>query len=380
VGRRPRRVWSLAAALVWAATSAAEPLVFRGASDASAAAALDARHFVVADDEHNTLLVFRLDEPVPVGRFDLNPYLGAVGKHPEADIEGAARVGDRIYWITSHGRNRDGKERPNRYAFFATDVEAGRGDQPPSLVPVGRPYRRLAADLARHPELRFLELEKSIGLGRSLAKQERKALAPKKAGLNIEGLAAGPNGSLFMGLRNPRYAAPSGGYDLAIVLVLRNPDAMVIDGRDAEFAAPLLLDAGGLGIRSLEAVLGPSESIRYVVAAGPAGDAMRFRFFGWSAVQPSPGASPTASPTPPPRELSVSLPPDFAPEAVFQLPGTDTLWLLSDDGSLPRDVAGRADCLPGELLGNGRCPNKYLADRDQRTFRALAVRLEDILK
>ena len=65
-------------------------------------------------------------------------------------------MGDRIYWITSHGRNKDGKERPNRYAFFATDiVKIDSGDV--TIKPVGRVYRRLAYDLMYNPVLQAIE-------------------------------------------------------------------------------------------------------------------------------------------------------------------------------------------------------------------------------
>ncbi len=41
----------------------AERVTFYGASDASAAVALDEEHFVVADDENNTLRIYRFDRP-----------------------------------------------------------------------------------------------------------------------------------------------------------------------------------------------------------------------------------------------------------------------------------------------------------------------------
>ena len=41
-------------------------------------------------------------------------------KKPESDLEGAANLADRIYWITSHGRNREGEARESRHRFFAT--------------------------------------------------------------------------------------------------------------------------------------------------------------------------------------------------------------------------------------------------------------------
>ncbi|MCE6966894.1 hypothetical protein, partial [Cereibacter sphaeroides] len=66
---------------------------------------------------------------------DLNIFLGIdpQGKNPEADLEGLSRIGDTVYAITSHGRNKDGKFRPNRHRLFALKVTPGAGDEPPSL-------------------------------------------------------------------------------------------------------------------------------------------------------------------------------------------------------------------------------------------------------
>jgi hypothetical protein len=325
-------------------------LVFSGASDASAAVALDARHFVVADDEDNVLRIYCLDGPVsPVGQVDLDEFLAIDGQAAEADIEGAARIDDRIYWITSHGRNRNGKERPGRLAFFATDVVNDAGHGIPSLVPVGRPYRRLVQDLLRDPQLRFLNLEPTLQPGRSLKKKERRTLAPQQRGFNIEGLAAGPDRSLLIGLRNPTFAGQ------AIILVLQDPDAVALEGRKAKFAPPILLDAGGLGVRSLE--FAPP----YVLIAGPADGEDRYEALVWH----GPGMSP--------RPRPLDLPADFTPEAVFRSPGSSVLWLLSDDGMRPRAVASADDCSSGELLDDGQCPNKFLVDRSRRTFRVLPV-------
>lgn len=344
---------ALLLAICWlpqAAAAGQDIRVFSGGSDASAAVALDARHFVVADDEDNTLRIYCLEGPAtPVGQLDLAAFLAVGELDAEADLEGAARIGERIYWIASHGRNRNGKERPSRHAFFATDIVAGVGSEVPALVPVGRPYRRLARDLLRDPQLEFLELEPTLRLGQRLKKQERQALAPRRQGFNIEGLAAGPDGSLLIGLRNPTHDGQ------AIVLVLRNPDAVVLEGRSALFAAPLLLDADGLGVRSLEA-LPP-----YIVVAGPAAGEDRFKLGAWD------GAGTSLRPWP------LDLPADFTPEAVFQALGSSVLWLLSDDGMLPRTVETAAECRSGELLKDGRCPNKFLVDRSRRTFRALPV-------
>src|SRR4051812_47683104 len=75
--------------------------------DASAAVALDAKHFVGGDDGGNALPIYERGKPEPVGTYDLSRFLIDRKRGSEFDLEGAARVGDRIYWIASHGRNRD---------------------------------------------------------------------------------------------------------------------------------------------------------------------------------------------------------------------------------------------------------------------------------
>ena len=89
----------------------AEELLFRGACDSSAACALDADTLVVADDENNILRTYSLSKPgMPLAEFPMERFLKTnVDKHPEADFEACTRVGDRIYWIASHGRSKKGK-------------------------------------------------------------------------------------------------------------------------------------------------------------------------------------------------------------------------------------------------------------------------------
>ena len=71
----------------------------------------------------------------PFRVFDFASYLRS-NIDRESDIEGAARLGGRIYWITSHGRSKKGKRRSNRYRLFATDI----ADAPPrTSIEVGRP-------------------------------------------------------------------------------------------------------------------------------------------------------------------------------------------------------------------------------------------------
>lgn len=105
--------------------------VYRSLCDASTGVALGSSHFAVADDDRNVLRIFEKGAPIPFEPEDptsVRDFLKTEdGKN--SDLEGAARIGNRIYWISSHGRNSEGDVQKRRYRFFATDIEAG---SPPS--------------------------------------------------------------------------------------------------------------------------------------------------------------------------------------------------------------------------------------------------------
>lgn len=279
-------------------------LTYRGPCDASAAVALDADHFVVAGDEDNTLRVYQRGRPEPMGEASLSSFLGTGDK--ESDLEGAATVGKRIYWIASHGRNSKGKLRPDRQRFFATDIDRGAK---PGVTPVGTPYRGLLDDLAAAPTLAGLRLSDAA------------QLAPEApGGFNIEGLAAMPDGSLLVGLRNP---VPNG---RALLVPLLNPSELVTagSGRKARFGEPILLELRGRGVRSIDRAL---DGRGYWIVAGPAADAGTFTLYRWS------GQAKDA-----PRIFDGSELVGLRPEALFELPGSgSTLEILSDDGGVVTD-------------------------------------------
>lgn len=301
---------TLAALLLIAAAAAGAQTRYDGVCDASAAVALDARHFIVADDEHNQLSVYKRGEARRLGQVDLDKFLDV---KKEADLEGAAQVGKRIYWIASHARNSRGEIRKDRQRFFATRVHGQ------TVEPVGTPYTALLADLLMAPGLAPLKLADAAGRA-----------AEAEGGLNIEGLAAAPDGSLLIGLRNP---IPQG---KAIIVPLLNP-AELVDGKGpARFGAAIRLDLGGRGVRSIERV-GNS----YVIAAGPPADAGTFAVYRWSG---------KAADAPTPLQLDLGT---LRPEALFAWPDGQ-LTLLSDDG--------------GVLVGKKACKD---AGKGKRAFRAL---------
>ena len=292
---------------------------YAGACDASAAVALDAEHFIVGNDETNVLALHRRGQPARVGSVPLGGFLGLGGKD-EADIEGAAAVGARVYWITSHARDAKGRAHPGRQRLFATELVPG---PPPTVAAVGKPYLQLLEDMLAAPSLSAYPL----------AAATRRA-AEAAGGFNIEGLAATPDGRLLIGLRNPLQQGR------ALVIPLDNPGEVVLHAQRARFGMPVSLDLGQRGIRSIELVGGS-----YVIAAGPPGDAGSFALYRWS------GRAQDA-PTPLPGIALGSL----RPEALFALPGSGELMLLSDDG--------------GMRAGGGRCKDLPAA---RQAFRGLAV-------
>ncbi len=297
--------------------------VFRGMSDASAAVPITDDLILVANDEDNVLRLYSLARPgAALQRFDLTRHLALERGSSESDFEAATRRQDRIYWISSHGRNAEGKEAPNRRRFFATDLEI-KGTRV-HLSPVGSAYTRLIDDFLADPRLTALGIHRAV------------QRAPKaKGGLNIEGLCDLGDGGLLVGFRNPLSRKQ------AVVVPLANPDALFAGSR-AVLGQPRLLDLGGLGIRDI---------VRYgehfLIIAGPPSGAKRFRLYEWAGGDASPCW----------RE-SVAFG-DFTPEALIPLtnPTGPPFLFLSDDGAVEVDGV----------------PSKRLTDPSRQQFRALRL-------
>lgn len=282
-----------------------EPVVFTGTCDASAALGLSGDLFVVANDEDNLLRFYRFSQPgPPVQSFDLKPLLTTKRKAPETDMEGAARLGENVFFITSHGRNSTGKPAPARHRFFALSLTETNGLT--TVRAVGQAYTNLVADLAHDGKYQAFELADAAGL------------APKApGGFNIEALAATPEGALLIGFRSP---IPRG---RALIATLRNPNAVIV-GQPPEFGEPLLLNLGGLGLRDICATTNG-----YYLLAGPADGDVESQLYFWAGGDNPPRLIPDA-------RFSKS-----NPEGICYLDfgnGSDYL-ILSDDGT--RKINGK---------------------------------------
>lgn len=333
-------------------------LVYRRTSDASAAVAVGRDIFIVADDENNTLRVYKTTQGgLPLFSYDMTEFLDIETEHPEVDIEGATIIGRRIYWISSHGRNKDGKTRPNRYRFFATIVKSQNANV--IIEPVGKPCKTLIHDLVKSEYMRYLRLDRATRFDAGeLPKKERRKLAPKEEGLNIEGLCASADGrTIYIGFRNPRPIDRVSRRANAVIVPLMNPDTVLEKNRSPIFGRPILLDLASLGIRSMEY----SHFHRaYFIIAGTFDDSPRFVLYRWSGKKES---QPVLM-----RWLSQS---DFSPEAMITFKNSEKFFVLSDDGSLLIKVDGAWECMEGEFRKDGTCQNKYLIDPQKKTFRGI---------
>lgn len=300
-----------------------------GTCDASAVVSVGDDLFLIATDEDNELRLYASDTSSgPLKSFDMSEFLEVDPSEPEADLEAVTLLGDWAIWITSHGRSKNGKKRESRRRLFATIVKRTSDDV--TVEPVGKPYKRLIDDLLEAPELSSFKLHEA---------ESRAPTLP--AALNIEGLAAGPDGRLWIAFRNP---VPEG---RALLVPIENPRE-VIEGGTAKLGPPVQLDLGGLGVRSIEYAADPKLFV--IVAGGPADDG-EFALFGW------PGGANDA-----PQRLSVDVEPDLTPEAIACYPGSSPLRLLmlSDDGTRKHDGV---DC-------------KDLADPARMSFRSTTLRID----
>lgn len=305
-----------------------------GACDASAAVPVGPTLFVAANDEDNVLRVYHSDiSGPPVQTFDLAPCLAPDAGRDEADIEGGTWLGDRVYWITSHARNKNGKKKEARYQFFAVEFVLREDDL--GMRCVGSPYTRLLDDMLADPALARFGLRAAS------------ELAPKERGaLNIEGLCATPAGTLYVGFRNP---IPEG---KALIVPLLNPAELVEGGGRARFGEPLQLDLGGLGIRSIKYW---ARRGTFMIVAGhfgaeepgdPAGRPSEL--YTWS------GADGDA----PVRVAGVDLA-GLNPEAQVIYPQQDAAFqIISDDGT--RDLDGK-QCKDVEDSARRRFRSRWLS-------------------
>src|SRR5262249_18969669 len=230
---------SASAAVSAAAFSPPAPVLFVCHVVGSASADVGDGFFVGASDEKNNFRLYNAKGGLPARKLDVGvepAVKSALGLEEvkECDLEGAAKIGDLIFWIGSHGRNEHAKEKKERQGLFATKLN-GVGKKA-KLEIAGKVYTQLIDDFVKDSALAPFDLAKAA------------TLAPKhEGGLNIESLAADGD-KLWIGFRNPKSKAKD-----ALLIPLLNPSEIIRKDARARLGDPLLLNLGGLGVRDMVA-------------------------------------------------------------------------------------------------------------------------------
>lgn len=325
----------------------AEILTFPGTCDASAAVAIDDQMIIVGDDESQKLFVYDLRTQTLRDKIPL-PYDFAdrrTGGKGEADIEGATILKGRVVWISSHSRNSEGEADMLRSRLFISH----NIDQGQASVAFSANFGGLLFKILNTQDGSYAPLRAAIG-DLSLTNPD---LAPKKRGLNLEGVTAAPDGDLLLiGVRNPQHNGA------ALLFELAGFDAfMRADPSKLALGEMHELNLGGRGIRDIAW----SEAHQsYVIVAGQIVDRVPgpgFALYKWDGA----GA---------PVQIGdfKDLDPDFQPEAVVPLLDK------SDDGLVPsKSILILSDEGTVEL-GDGRKCKK--ADEKLRRFRGIIRHLD----
>ena len=292
--------------------SLSKPVLFEGAVDGSAAADVGDGFFVGATDEDNEFRLYDVKGGLSPRKLDVGVEAAVksalgVEKIQECDLEGAAKIGDLIFWIGSHGRNENAEEKKERQVLFATKLSGSGKDA--KLEIAGKVYTKLLDDLVNDSALAPFDLRRAA------------TLSPKDEGaLNIESLAADGD-KLWIGFRSPKNKAKE-----ALLVPLLNPTEAIKEGARAKLGDPVALKLGGLGVRDMVA-----WNDGFLIIAGDFSD----RF--------APGAKPSRAflwkPGTDPQDIGVDFG-DLNPEAILIMDQGDKarILILSDDGKHPGAV------------------------------------------
>lgn len=247
-----------------------------GSSDASTAIALDADWMIVADDESNVLRVYPRAGGTAV--LEWSYKLNGPKFAKELDLEAGARVGDTLYFTGSASNKKDGADAmADRSHLFAVKV-SGTG--------AATQFNYVGQFAALESQLIAWDASNGHGLGADhfgFAVSAGAGVVPEQVnGFSIEGMATAPgDGALWLGFRAPQIGTSS--RTRALIVPVQNYAALIAGtATQAAFGAPIELDLGGRGIRSID----KGSDGRYLIVAGPAGASSglvdrNFALFSW---------------------------------------------------------------------------------------------------
>ncbi len=264
------------------------------------------QQILVASDEANALYLFNSQGGDLQKSYSLEEFLP---NRAEMDIEAGVLHDGGVWWIGSHGLDANADTAPNRNVLFKIGL--------PDVDNRGNGKVELLSELYDLSEL----IQNSVD-------DSARKLAPKKGGINVEGMSFTINGDLLVALRSPLSNGTSGSATI-IQLALKNNEFKVVD--------TFQLALGNRGIRDL--VITDNG---YLLIAGGVASGGRFTVYRWNLAGQ-------------PVEL-FEVPEGFNAEALVDM-GQEWL-LLSDDGKVARvdnDAEdGYRDCEDIETTGGAR--------------------------
>ncbi|MET3378444.1 Ig-like domain-containing protein [Variovorax paradoxus] len=248
----------------------------KGSSDASTAIALPDNVMIVADDEANVLRVYPRGGGAAVKEWSYELEGPKLAK--ELDLEAGTRIGDTLYFTGSNSNKKDGADAAaDRSHLFAVKV-SGTGAAT-AFDYVGQ-FSLLEAQLIAW------DTGNLHGLGANrfgFAVSAAAGIVPERVdGFSIEGMTSAPGDTaLWLGFRAPQTGTQVRAK--ALIVPLQNYAALMAGTTtQATFGAPIELELGGRGIRSID----KGTDGKYLIVAGPAGAAApevdrNFALFAW---------------------------------------------------------------------------------------------------
>jgi len=213
-------------------------------------------HFINFDDETNIARLFKAGTgSAPIKKWDLTSSLGL---SKEADFEDATRIGNDVLLITSHGRNKDGELKTDRYRFARLSITGSGATTNLSVTGYTKNLLQNMLDSSKwqQPDTTIINLLKQRT---QLETATVASLAPKIDGFNIEGIAQLPGSTtrVAIGLRNPLIN------NQAIVITLENP-LEAATGATPIFGQAIRLDLAGYGVRGM--AWSATDNVIYILA------------------------------------------------------------------------------------------------------------------
>ncbi len=258
-------------------------VTFSGICDGSAAVRIGREQLLIASDETNSLYLFNSNGGALIRSYRLGDLLG-LSDDAEMDLEAAVVHDDGVWWIGSHGRDASANDAPNRRVIFKTGLPVANG-----------------ADLT--VKVKIHDLSNILS---EFVSDSALLLAPKKGGINIEGMSVTIDGDLLIALRSPLSEGLSGD---ATVIQIAMRDGVF------ELVKSYRLALGNRGVRDLVIT-----EKGYLLIAGDVGSGGDYSVFRWQLS----------------GELSelFAVPQGFNAEALVDM---GQYWLLlSDDGKVAR--------------------------------------------